>query len=157
MCARIVAVQLVEPQHSSPYSFGSQLINLLGNEAILRRASTGWVEKYLAHDAAVEDMFRQALVQATDLGELMVDADRKDGLINEIMLAVWSLCVGHTQVFRQRNVRAPVAQQLSLNRHAPVVHALQRLMNTYPWQAPLTNELLDHTCQILADEGLRAG
>jgi hypothetical protein len=73
------------------------------------------------------------------------------------MLAVWSLCVGHTQVFRQRNVRAAVTQQLSLNRHAPVVHALQRLMNTYPWQAPLTEELLDHTCQVLADEGLRAG
>ncbi len=153
--ARIVAVQLVDAQHNSPYSFGSQLMALLGNEAILRRASPGWLEKYLTRDIAVERLFQQQLLEAANSGELNIEAANRELLVNEITTAIWSLCVGHTQVTRQRNVRTLVAETLRLETNSTIVRALQRLMNPYPWRTPLTDELLELASRMLTEHGLR--
>jgi AcrR family transcriptional regulator len=153
--ARIVAVQLVDRKHTSPYRFGPQLITLLGNEAILRRASPNWIEKYLARDAAIEDLFRQQLLEAANTGELVIDKGNQDALVHEITTAVWSLCVGHTQVTNARNARTLADATSRLEPESIVVRALQRLMNTYTWRTPLTDALLKQTCSTLAQQGLR--
>lgn len=153
--ARVVALQLVESQHFYPYSFGAQLITLLGNEAILRRASPGWLEKYIACDIAVEGIFIQQLRESADRGELNTEGRDKDALLIEINTALWSLCVGHTQVMRQRNVRTLTVDTQRLEIHSPIVRALQRLTNTYPWRTSLTDELLEHTCRVLVEHNLR--
>lgn len=153
--ARVIALQLVESQHLYPYSFGAQLITLLGNEAILRRASPGWLEKYIARDIAVERLFNQQLRESAESGELLIEGD-KETLLNEINTALWALCVGHTQVMRQRNVRTLAVDTPRLELDSPIVRTLQRLTNTYPWREPLTDELLEHTCRVLVDHNLRA-
>lgn len=153
--ARVVAVQLVESPHFYPYRFGAQLITLLGNEAILRRASPGWLEKYIARDIAVEMLFNEQLREATRRGELLVTGPDQEAVLNELNTALWSLCVGHTQVMRQRNARALSGDIPRLEINSTIVRALQRLMNTYPWQTPLTDELLEHTCRVLVEHNLR--
>jgi AcrR family transcriptional regulator len=155
IAARIVGVQLVDRKHTSPYSFGSQLITLLGNEAILRRASPGWLEKYIARDIAVENLFQQVLLEAAQAGELRIDAHDRERLLGEITTAIWSLCVGHTQVTRQRNARTLADDSLRLEPDSIIVRALQRLLNTYAWRAPVSDALLDQTCKSLAAHGLR--
>ncbi|MEY4642194.1 MAG: hypothetical protein RLZZ227_2188 [Pseudomonadota bacterium] len=155
MAARLVAIQLVDIQHASPYSFGAQLTTLLGNEALLRRASAGWLERYIARDRAVEALFHQALSAAADSGELGIAGAAKAPMIDEITTAIWSLCVGHSQVTRQRNVRTFSEDLVRLNPDSIIVRTLQRLLNTYPWRHPVSAELIDETCRVLAAEGLR--
>jgi AcrR family transcriptional regulator len=155
IAARIVAVQLVDRKRTSPYSFGPQLITLLGNEAILRRASPNWLEKYLARDAAIEELFRQQLLDAAQSGELRAGKGGRAALVHEITTAVWSLCVGHTQVTNARNARTFADAATRLEPDSIVVQALRRLMNTYDWRAPLTDTLIEQTCHTLAQHGLR--
>lgn len=156
IAARIVAVQLVDRQHTSPYSFGPQLVTLLGNEAILRRASPNWLDKFLTRDAAIEDLFRQQLLAAASAGDLVVEkGSKRDALVQEITTAVWSLCVGHAQVMNARSARMLTASLPRLEPESIVVRALQRLLNTYHWRAPLSDALLAQTCRMLADQGLR--
>jgi len=153
--ARIVALQLVDVAHSYPYSFGSQLITLLGNEALLRRASPRWLEKYLAHDVGLELFFERLLLDAAERGELEAAPEARQTMVNEINTATWALCVGHVQVMRHRDARTPGPEKLPLACDSTVVRALQRLLNTYPWQTPLTDELLECACALLVAEGLR--
>jgi AcrR family transcriptional regulator len=153
--ARIVALQLVDVQHTYPYSFGSQLITLLGNEAILRRASPRWLEKYLAHDVSLELFFERLMLDAAEQGELIVAPEARRAMVNEINTATWALCVGHVQVMRHRGARTLGPDEPRLAYDSTVVRGLQRLLNAYPWQTSLTDELLERACGLLADEGLR--
>lgn len=153
--ARIVALQLVDVQHTYPYSFGSQLITLLGNEAILRRASQRWLEKYLAHDVGLEQFFERLMLDAAEQGELLVAPEARQAMVNEINTTTWALCTGHVQVMRHRSARVLGPDELHPVYDSTVVRGLQRLLNAYPWQTPLTDELLDHVCQLLGEAGLR--
>lgn len=155
LAARLVAIQLVDNIHSSPYSFGFQLITLLGNEAILRRASTGWVEKYIACDVEIDQLFQDQFGKACDDGELIVDGESRELVLNEIITATWALCVGYSQVNQQKSVRSITQDPTRLETNSVVIRAFQRLLNSYQWQAPLTNELIKETCQQLEQLGLR--
>lgn len=156
IAARLVAVQLVDAEHASPFSFGAELTTLLANGAILRRASRGWLDKYLAADKAVEDLFHQQLVRAWDEGELVGAAKHKALLIDEINTATWSLCVGYLQVARQRGVRALGTSTARLEVDSTIVRALQGLLNNYEWRTPLTDAWIAKTCELLEQAGLRA-
>jgi AcrR family transcriptional regulator len=155
IAARLVAVQLVDPEHASPFSFGAELTTLLANEAILRRGSRGWLDKYLAADMAVEQLFYAQLDRAFDDGEILGDVERKATLLDAINTAVWSLCVGYLQVTRQRGVRALGANATRLEVDSTIVQALRRLLSTYEWRAPLTDEWIARTGEALEDMGLR--
>src|SRR5688572_23596273 len=122
--ARIVALQLVDVQHTYPYSFGSQLITLLGNEAILRRASPRWLEKYLAHDVNLELFFERLMLDAAERGELIVAPDARRAMVNEINTATWALCVGHVQVMLHRGARTLGPDEPQLADDSSVVRGL---------------------------------
>ena len=157
--ARIPAVQLMDHSLVSPFGFAPQLETLLGNEAILRRASPGWLEKFIAVDIAVEDLFQQEILRACDEGELRVEAPQQEAIANELVTSMWSICVGHTQVQMQRSARHLLNQdtpeRTRLESDSVIVRSMTRMMNTYPWTTPLTEELLATTCQLLQKQGLR--
>lgn len=155
IAARLVAVQLVDAEHASPFSFGAELTTLLANAAILRRASRGWLDKYLAADKAVEELFYQQLLRAWDEGELVGPADTKAALIDEINTAAWALCVGYLQVVRQRGVRALGTNATRLEVDSTIVRALQGLLNNYEWRTPLTDAWIAKTGELLEQVGLR--
>lgn len=155
IAARLVAVQMIDDEHASPYSFGSELTTLLANEAILRRASPGWLDKYIAADIAVDDFFSEQIEKACEDGELSLDNTLKSTQVDELSRATWALCIGHLQVVRQRSVRALAARPTRLERDSTIVRTLQRLLNTYPLSTSLTDELIAETCKMLADAGLR--
>ena len=152
--ARLVAVQLVDPERASPFSFGTELSSLLANDAILRRGSPGWLERFFAADRALEDLFRSQLRAAVFTGDLVVNCDED---VDDINTATWSLCVGYVQVARQRSVRISVTTQAAVTTESVAMRALQRLLNTYTWTAPLTDALIAETCAQLESRGLRAG
>lgn len=153
--ARTVAIQLVDDRYASPYSFGAELNTLLGNEAILRRASPGWLEKYVGTSQAVEALFREQLLAACDSGELTADGLSREALADEIVTCIWSICVGHTQVQMQRNIRHRGSRPYHLESDSTIVHGLHRLLNTYSWTTPLTDDLIDQACGLLEARGLR--
>ena len=155
IAARLVAVQLVDGEHSSPWSFGAELTSLLVNESILRRASPGWLDKYIAADMELDEFFTEQTQKACDDGELNPDSSVRNTLVDEIGRATWALCVGHLQVVRQRSVRALAARPTHLSRNSTAIRALQRLLNTYPLETPLTDELIAQTCTALEEAGLR--
>jgi AcrR family transcriptional regulator len=155
IAARLVAVQLVDAEHASPFSFGAELTTLLANEAILRRGSRGWLDKYVAADMAVEELFYEQLARAWDEGEIAGPAERKEMLVDAINTATWSLCIGYLQVVRQRGVRALATNTTRLEVDSTIVRALQRLLNTYEWRAPLTDEWIARTGEALEQIGLR--
>lgn len=152
--ARTLAIQLVDDKHSSPYTFGPELNTLLGNEAILRRASPGWLEKYIGISILIESLFREHVFTACDSGELICDST-KEGLADELVTCIWSICVGHTQVQMQRNIRNRNNRTECLQSDSTIVHGLQRLLNTYTWKTPLSDELIGETCRLLKERGLR--
>jgi AcrR family transcriptional regulator len=119
-------------------------------------ASRGWLDKYLAADKAVEDLFHQQLVRAWDEGELVGAPKHKALLIDEINTATWALCVGYLQVARQRGVRALGTSTARLEVDSTIVHALQGLLNNYEWRTPLTDAWITKTCELLEQAGLRA-
>jgi AcrR family transcriptional regulator len=153
--ARFVAIQLIDSKYTSPYHFGDQLVTLLGNEAILKRASSGWVEKYIACDAAIDHLFQDQLSKASEEGELIIESEDRELVLNEIITATWALCVGYSQVIQQRNVRSFTQNSTRLESDAVATGALKRLLNSYQWKEPLTDELIEMTCQKLKQEGLR--
>ena len=155
IAARLVAVQLVDAEHASPFSFGAELTTLLANEAILRRGSRGWLDKYLAADMAVEQLFYEQLARAFDEGEIVGPAERKATLVDAINTATWSLCVGYLQVVRQRGARALATNTTRLEVDSTIVRALQRLLNTYEWREPLTDAWIAKTNETLEQIGLR--
>jgi AcrR family transcriptional regulator len=156
IAARLVGIQLVDAEHASPFSFGAELTTLLANEALLRRGSRGWLDQYLAADAAVEQLFYDQLARAWDDGEIGGHAERKETLCDAINTATWSLCVGYLQVVRQRGVRALAATRTTrLEVDSTIIRALQRLLNTYEWRTPLTDEWIARTGEALEQIGLR--
>lgn len=155
MVERMVAVQLVGDEHSSPYSFGPQLITLLSNQAVLQRASPGWLEKYIASSIAIEHLFRQKLIEACAAGELNTGNNDRETLVDEIITSVWAICVGHDQVLSQRNVWKHEVKTVRLESDSNIIKALQRLLNTYQWKTALTDELIGHACRELENRGLR--
>jgi hypothetical protein len=155
IAARLVGVQLVDAEHASPWSFGAELTSLLANEAILRRASPGWLDKYIAADIALDEFFNAQIQKACDDGELHLDGEAGNTQVDELNRATWALCVGHMQVVRQRSVRVLTSGATRLESDSTVIRALQRLLNTYPLATPLTNELIAETCAALEAVGLR--
>ena len=157
--ARIPAVQLMDHSLVSPFGFAPQLETLLGNEAILKRASAGWLEKFITIDIAVEDLFREEVLRACRDGELQVDQAQQEAIAHELVTSMWSICVGHTQVQMQRNARHLLDQEVQpsgrLESDSVIVRSMTRMMNTYPWTTPLTETLLASTCRLLEQHGLR--
>ncbi len=157
--AQIVAVQLMDHSLVSPIGSGAQLDSLLGNEAILKRASQRWLEKFGKINRSVEDVFQKHLLDACDNGELLVAADEKAELVYEIITSMWSICVGHTQVSMQRGARdflhqgaqAPVLYETN----SSIIQTLKRLLNTYQWKTPLTTDLIEQACVLLEANKLR--
>lgn len=156
---RIIAVQFVDQNRVSPFSFGPQLETLLGNQVLLKRASPRWVEKFLQTDMSVEKLFLQQVSDACDRGELVVSPEKKTEVVHEIITSLWSICVGHTQVAMQRsayNIIEPVeAEPIRRDSDSAIVRVLTRLMNTYDWQTPLSEELIVRACESLHEIGLR--
>ena len=159
MPERLLAFSLLTPEKIRRYPFEDHLEMLIGNEAILKRASTGWVEKLMRLDQSLEMYFVETLSQTVDEGELAVSVHERDDVLEEILVSIWAMCVGYKQVVFQRHARSlvgePMALPFPLAADAHLINTMRRLLNTYPWRSPLTNQSAGKICQVLEQHGLR--
>lgn len=159
MPERLLAFSLMTPEKVRRYPFEDHLEMLIGNEAILKRASCGWVEKLMRLDQSLEKYFVEVLGQAIDDGELAVTVKERDDVLEEILVSIWAMCVGYKQVVFQRHARSlvgePIALPFPLAADAHLINTMRRLLSSYPWREPLTDQGVEKICQVLEQRGLR--
>lgn len=159
MPEKLLAFGLLTPEKYRLYPFDAHLEMLIGNEAVLKRASSGWIEKMMRVEEPLEQLFHDAILDAADCGELALNGQQREALVEEILVALWSMNVGFFQVTFQRHARAIVGEAAELPfplaADAPFTRAVQRLLNSYQWQQPLSEQGINNLCQLLEREGLR--
>jgi AcrR family transcriptional regulator len=159
MPERLIAFSLITPEKVRLYPFDDHLEMLIGNEAILKRASSGWIEKLMRLDQSLEKYFIDTLRSNVEEGELLIAEVEREGILEEILVSLWAMCVGYRQVVFQRHARSLVGEPMKLpfplaaNDH--FINTVRRLLNTYPWRQPLTDEGIEKTCRVLVQSGMR--
>ena len=156
---RLVCTVLLSPEKLHLYSFGVHLEMLVGNEAVLRRASPRWLEAMTRLDQALEAVFWRVLSQACEDGELMCSPKDRDSTMEMLMIGLWSLPVGFSQVAYQRHALQAVDDEAELPFPLPVGHGLvknyQRLLNSYPWKVPLDDQGIEKARVAMEERGHR--
>ncbi len=156
---RLIALQLTGPDTACCYEFGGHLEGLVSNEVVLQRASTQWLEKMMSADQSVEALVRERIEAAVDSGELNVNASERNRVVEEIIVGIWSMHVGFIQVARQREARHLVGEGIDapfpLSVDDTIIQAQKHFLNTYPWQEPITNEMIRQACDIMVQHKLR--
>lgn len=156
---RLIAMGMTNEASMACYKFGGQLAMLAANEAVLQRASPQWREKAITADMAIEHLVAQKMHEAVAAGELATTKAKVDNLVEELLIGSWSLQVGFLQVARQRYTRhlinKGIAMPFPLAVNDSIIQAKKRLLNTYPWAEPVTDEGIASVCQLLTARNLR--
>ncbi|GEK10084.1 TetR/AcrR family transcriptional regulator [Pseudoalteromonas sp. McH1-7] len=142
---RMLAVCLVSPQKIKRFSFDFELQSYSTNKAVIKRASEYWTNKIIESCSGCENVFKQTLLDGIEAGELQNIPNLHD-VIEEIIISGWALTVGYEQVLRLQQTNQIVEgtdsllAPLALN--DPLIRSAVRLLNSYPWQAPITHDSL---------------
>ncbi len=156
---RMLAIHLINFEKAGFNEFDNLLATLISNEAVLQRASPGWLLKMVTADEAIEALYTQVLLSSFQDGELMVTEQERDEIIEEIKLGQWSIGVGFNQVAMQRYSRhligVGVELPFPLHPQSTILKSATRLMNSYPWKTQVTMERLEKACELLQENGLR--
>lgn len=153
---RLICTVLIDPVKLHEEPFGLHLQMLIGNEAIMRSASASWVEKLAIKEESIEASFTEILQQDDGLLET---GERREQLIEALMVGLWSIHVGFTQVAFQRAARYVHRQALELPfpvaiDHPQVLNAMH-VINAYPWKTPLTMQGIEKMAKALEKLGYR--
>lgn len=153
---RIIGLSLLNPEKTRLFSFDEHLNTLVSSEAILRKASAGWLSQMREAAESIDTMFRDFFQGMADSGELRV-ADEAE--LHTLSMGCWSMCAGFQHIALMRNVRGGERQEQMLNYPLkagdyPIV-CTQRLLNSYHWAQALSREAIDATCETLVAMGYR--
>ncbi|MCV6626258.1 MAG: TetR/AcrR family transcriptional regulator [Cellvibrionaceae bacterium] len=153
---RLLALALMNPLRTQRYSFEQHLNALLNCEAILKRASAGWLGQLYRESDSIYARFNGLWQQAATSGEL--DLEASNATIDEINSAVWSLYVGFAQVLQHLSLQhQPQPSQLPypLAPEHIQVRAFIRLLNSYSWQQNIRDADIPTIIELLDQQGLR--
>lgn len=153
---RIISLSLLDPAKIRLFSFDEHLNTLVSSEAILQRASQGWLAQMRAAAESIDLMFRDFFQSAAASGELNV-ADETE--LHTLSMGCWSMCAGFQHIALMRNVRGSDRQEHLLSyplkaTDYPIV-CTQRLLNTYRWRQPLSAASIQEACEHLVALGYR--
>lgn len=144
---KMLAVCLIAPKSLQCFEFDYELQSYATNEAVIRRASAMWTEKMINACKQCEQGFSLALTEAIAGGELQ-DVPNLSEVIEEIIVSGWAMTVGYEQVQRVKQTQQIVEgteslfEPLALNH--PIIRSTVRLLNSYPWLKPITEQSLKH-------------
>jgi len=155
---KIIALCLLSPEKMQLFSFGSELESYATNDAVIRKASPLWTQKMIEAGALCEQTFKTRLAEGITTKDFANSVDL-DTFIEEITVSGWAMNAGYEQVLRVQQSRQIVEGNASLSMPLetmdPLVRSLVRLINSYPWQYPLTKEAVNKTANLLTEENLR--
>lgn len=156
---RTLATYLIASEKLQCFSFGFDLEKFVTNDAVLKRASDGWVLKLVQAERQFDEMYRQQLRDAIAAGELSVTPETEEDLIAELSLSLWSLYSGFQQVDAHLQARQRVGVETQalypLKPRDFFIASVQRLLNGYDWSTPLTDTSVESVCARLEQQGLR--
>ena len=140
---KIVGIGLLSKEKTQVYPFDSQLMAMATNEAVIKRASPYWTERLVRSSESCEAMFNKWMHKAAFSGELILNGNT-EAHIQEFCLGTWALTVGFDEVQTMKQIQQVSDGQDTLKQapalDSPMIKNLHRLINTYDWQQPLTNE-----------------
>jgi AcrR family transcriptional regulator len=152
---RLLCPMLLDPKKFYEEPFGMHLEMLISNEALLKRASQQWIEKLNKADRRMEQLFFESLVG----DELDVEKEKRETLIEELMVGLWSMHMGFIQVALHRSAIRADESSNSLPFPLPTNHSLVSnafmLINGYPWKKPLTPDGIETASNVLIELGFR--
>ncbi|MCF2858411.1 TetR/AcrR family transcriptional regulator [Pseudoalteromonas sp. SMS1] len=155
---KILAISLIAPQRLQCFEFDYELQTYATNEAVIRKGSSYWTSKIIEASSRCESAFKLALTDGINSGELK-DVPNLGEVIEEIIISGWAMTVGYEQVQRVQQTKQIVegtdSLQQPLELEHPIIRSSVRLLNSYPWQAPLTNDSLINIEQQLTALNLR--
>jgi hypothetical protein len=155
---KIMAITLLNPQRVELYNFSSHLESFAANELVINKASQLWTERMLGSNEECEQIFYTCMHNAALSGELTLEGDVEQ-TIEEINLGCWALTVGYQHVERVIQVREisdgthSLKEPVSTDAH--IVKSLMRLLNSYQWQTPITEEGVEKAARKLTECELR--
>ncbi len=155
---RLIAISLLDFTKVDAYPFTRHLEMMVGSDALVKRASLGWVSKKNAADRGIEALFLEFLNGLHRSDELYPEGEVQVYL-EQLQLAIWSCNVGHIQVVLQTSARHDneVAASLPfpLAQDNPHILNAQRLINSFHWREPLTAAGISKAVQFLETQEFR--
>ena len=154
---KIIATNLIDRRKVQTYSFEGQLDNLVSSAALLKRGSPMWIERMLNSSKKIELEFEQFFMAASASGEFISGVEAEE----EICLLFWSLTAGYFQLVRQHHSwlqgedEATTGEFVALSGNAPHILGLKRVINSYEWQQPLTDQGIKKACELLEQINFR--
>ena len=142
---KVLAVGLISPKALQRYPFDYELQSYATNEAVIKRASSMWTQRMIEASTRCEQAFKLALTHGINSGELE-EVPNLAEIIEEIIISGWAMTVGYEQVQRIKQTQqitegtASFLEPLSLNH--PIIRSNIRLLNSYPWQQPISEQSL---------------
>lgn len=155
---KLVAVCLISPAKTQLFEFEHDLQSYATNEAVIRRASPMWTNKMIEACGHCEAIFKLTLANDIKAGELE-QVPNLNEVIEEIVISGWAMTVGYEEVRRVKQTSEVIdgtdslQEPLALN--DPMVRSMVRLLNTYPWRKPITQQSLQLIEQQLISLDLR--
>ena len=153
---RIIAINLMDAVKLRLYSFDHHLGVLMNSAAVLKRASAHWRDKLMASELQCDKLYTDFFQGLANSGELSITSPTT---VEELELASWTITVGYWQIARQYRLRMNPEELdgdiTPLTAESPVIKMVQRLLSTFDWRQPLTDEQVVQTCHILEQHGLR--
>ena len=153
----LISLSLIDYNKVDPYPFSRHLEMLTSNQVILERASPAWRTR-LDNSADELTQVCESGIQAAITGEQLIPGENETETANQLMLAIWSLNVGSIQVslqttdFSQTDSRAlPFPKAIN----DPHILNMIRLINSFEWRSPLTQEGVERAATVLTTLGYR--
>lgn len=151
---KVIAICLLSPQKFQCFPFANELESFATNDAVIRKASPHWTQKMIEAAANCEATFKTRLSNGITADEF-VEAVNIDELIEEITVSGWAMNVGYEQVLRVQQSRLIIEGTASfmapLDITDPLIRSMVRLINSYPWRAPLSKEALARVVSLLTE------
>lgn len=155
---RLIALSLIDYATVDSYPFTRHLEMMVSNEALVKRASVGWLSKKTAADRGIEGLFIDFLDDLYQSGELEPEGDI-DAYLEQLQLAIWATNVGSIQVVLQtygrNNSQGGEPHPFPLAEDNPHVLTSQRLINSFRWRKPLDETGISNAVRVLEKLGLR--
>ncbi|WDT87557.1 TetR/AcrR family transcriptional regulator [Alteromonas sp. 009811495] len=151
---KVIAICLLSPEKMQCFPFANELESFATNDAVIQKASAQWTQKMIDAGARCEQTFKARLSDGITADEFK-DAVNVEEFIEEITVSGWAMNVGYEQVLRVQQSRQIVEGTASimapLSPSDPLIRSMIRLINSYPWRHPLTQDAVTRVVNLLTE------
>lgn len=156
---QLIALSLIDYSKVDPYPFSRHLEMLISNNALLSRTSPQWQQKTGTSGCGIEDVMMLRFRTAIENDELTPEGEEEQ-FLDQLHLGIWAINVGYIQVLLQTHNDQQVSTLPSgkdieeifpLDAKNPHIQNCMKLINSYQWRDPLTQEGIQRAIDALLE------